>query len=49
MHHSRDTAEKQWSETRVHVLQGSSRIFRQFFLILQLSSQFQNYWSMYLR
>lgn len=30
VHYTRDTAEKQWNETRVYALQGSARVFRQF-------------------
>jgi hypothetical protein len=48
MHHSRDTAEKQWNETRVHVLQGTARIFRQLFNVLQVSKNFPSYWKNYL-
>lgn len=48
MHHSRDTAEKQWNESRVHVLQGLSRIFRQFFDVMESLPNFPSHWSEYL-
>ncbi|KAL9233252.1 hypothetical protein vseg_008273 [Gypsophila vaccaria] len=42
IHHSRNTAQKQWDETLVVVLGGISRIFRSFFPYLRT---FSNFWS----
>lgn len=49
IHHSRNTAEKQWDETRVHVLQGTSRVYRMFFATLSALKGFNESWQLHLR
>eukprot|EP01018_Ginkgo_biloba_P023241 Gb_33881 [translate_table: standard] len=44
VHHSRNTAQKQWDETLVLVLGGMSRLLRPFFLFLQTLNNFQKGW-----
>ena len=48
MHHSRNTGEKQWSETRVHVLQGTTRVLKQFFVQFSESPNFESHWKIFL-
>ncbi|KAL0093822.1 hypothetical protein F4703DRAFT_1831802 [Phycomyces blakesleeanus] len=48
LHHSRDTADKQWDETKVLVLTGISKIFRDFFEKLQALDNFKQAWSLLL-
>jgi len=45
LHHSRDTAQKQWSETRVLVLQGLGRIHRTFFRSLWSEPWYPSLWT----
>eukprot|EP01083_Nonionella_stella_P033465 91619_1 len=49
VHHSRNTAEKQWDETRVHILQGAARVFRMFFISLCDLDYFEEFWNKFLR
>ncbi|KAI8070702.1 hypothetical protein BC940DRAFT_295365 [Gongronella butleri] len=44
MHHSRDTADKQWDETKVLVLHGIANIFRDFLATLHSLPQFDDTW-----
>ncbi|ORX54448.1 hypothetical protein DM01DRAFT_1035596 [Hesseltinella vesiculosa] len=44
LHHSRDTADKQWDETKVLVLNGIANIFRDFLPALQALPQFDEAW-----
>ncbi|XAR64453.1 hypothetical protein NMG60_11024804 [Bertholletia excelsa] len=44
IHHSRNTAQKQWDETLVLVLSGIARILRSFFPFLRTLSNFWNGW-----
>ncbi|CAH9087132.1 unnamed protein product [Cuscuta europaea] len=44
IHHSRNTAQKQWDETLVLVLGGIARILRTFFPLLRNLSNFQSGW-----
>lgn len=48
MHHSRDSAQKQWSETRVHLVQGLARVLKQYFFQLSATLGFYNSWKTYL-
>lgn len=45
MHHSRDTASKQWSETRVLTMQGIGRLLRAFIKLLKNEPWFQKIWT----
>ena len=49
VHYSRDTAEKQWDETRVYALQGSGRVMKGFIEIWSNLSQFVALWPIYLQ
>ncbi|XP_019187110.1 PREDICTED: protein MON2 homolog isoform X3 [Ipomoea nil] len=49
IHHSRNTAQKQWDETLVLVLGGIARILRSFFPLLRNLSNFQSGWDSLLR
>jgi hypothetical protein len=44
IHHSRNTAQKQWDETIVLVLGGIARLLRSFFPFLQQLSKFSSGW-----
>lgn len=44
IHHSRNTAQKQWDETIVLVLGGIARLLRSFFPLLQQLSKFSSGW-----
>ncbi|KAG9148626.1 hypothetical protein Leryth_017375 [Lithospermum erythrorhizon] len=44
IHHSRNTAQKQWDETLVLILGGIARILRSFFPFLRSLSNFQSGW-----
>ena len=44
MHHSRNTAEKQWAETERFALQGSCRVFKIFFPVLHSLPKFKPFW-----
>ncbi|RAL48739.1 hypothetical protein DM860_001059 [Cuscuta australis] len=44
IHHSRNTAQKQWDETLVLVLGGIARVLRTFFPLLRNISNFQSGW-----
>ncbi|VFQ72111.1 unnamed protein product [Cuscuta campestris] len=44
IHHSRNTAQKQWDETLVLVLGGIARVLRTFFPLLRNLSNFQSGW-----
>ncbi|CAO3644476.1 unnamed protein product [Cunninghamella echinulata] len=48
IHHSRDTADKQWDETKVLVLTGISNIYRDFLLKLYQLPTFQQAWRLLL-
>lgn len=48
LHHSRDTADKQWDETKVLVLNGISGIFRDFLGKLYTLRRFDRAWSLLL-
>lgn len=48
LHHSRDTADKQWDETKVLVLNGISGIFRDFLGKLYSLPRFDRAWSLLL-
>lgn len=48
IHHSRDTAEKQWAETRVLTLAGVARTFNSKRMILQTIGDFPRAWSLLL-
>jgi hypothetical protein len=48
MHHSRDTAEKQWAETRVLTLTGVARAFTSFHAALLGVSDFPRAWALLL-
>ncbi|KAI9495186.1 hypothetical protein BDB00DRAFT_256465 [Zychaea mexicana] len=48
LHHSRDTADKQWDETKVLVLTGLSGIFRDFLGKLYALPKFEHAWSLLL-
>ena len=48
LHHSRDTADKQWDETKVLVLTGLSNIFRDFLTKLYVLPKFERAWSLLL-
>lgn len=45
IHHSRDTASKQWSETRVLALQGMGRVHRAFMRHLRSQQWYPSVWS----
>ena len=45
VHHSRNTAQKQWGETRVFALQGISRVVVHFFGVLRKLAAFGALWS----
>ena len=49
MHHSRDTASKQWDETWVLLLKDSTRLFRLFLPMIQLRPSFAGAWDRLLR
>lgn len=49
LHHSRDTAPKQWSETRVLSLQGLGRFHRTFFRLFWSHDWYPSLWSLSLR
>ncbi|XP_020589215.1 protein MON2 homolog isoform X4 [Phalaenopsis equestris] len=49
IHHSRDTAQKQWDETLVLVLGGITRLLRSFFPFLQSLNKFSAGWELLLR
>ena len=44
VHHSRNTVEKQWDETRVLVVSGISDTFAKFFVTLSTLDEFQAAW-----
>nr|CAB3474415.1 unnamed protein product [Digitaria exilis] len=48
IHHSRNTAQKQWDETIVLVLGGIARLLRSFFPFLQQLSKFSSGWVLFL-
>ncbi|CAO3613794.1 unnamed protein product [Cunninghamella blakesleeana] len=48
IHHSRDTADKQWDETKVLVLTGISNIYRDFLLKLYQLPTFEQAWKLLL-
>ncbi|KAL3516234.1 hypothetical protein ACH5RR_023136 [Cinchona calisaya] len=48
IHHSRNTAQKQWDETLVLVLSGIARVLRSFFPFLKDLKNFQSGWEMLL-
>ena len=48
-HHSRATAEKQWDESLVHMLQGLSRLYKSAMWWVQLSSEESNGFSAYIK
>ncbi|KAJ3696126.1 hypothetical protein LUZ60_001503 [Juncus effusus] len=48
IHHSRNTAQKQWDETIVLVLGGIARLLRSFFPLLQSLKNFSNGWELLL-
>ncbi|XP_039808761.1 protein MON2 homolog isoform X2 [Panicum virgatum] len=48
IHHSRNTAQKQWDETIVLVLGGIARLLRSFFPFLQQLSKFSSGWALLL-
>lgn len=48
LHHSRDTADKQWDETKVLVLTGISNLFRDFLGNLHTLPRFEQAWSLLL-
>eukprot|EP00897_Mesotaenium_endlicherianum_P010459 jgi/Mesen1/9441/ME000626S08699 len=45
VHHSRNTAQKQWDETLVMVFNGMSRLFKSFFPLLQAMEGFKQAWA----
>ncbi|XP_014754709.1 protein MON2 homolog isoform X3 [Brachypodium distachyon] len=48
IHHSRNTAQKQWDETIVLLLGGIARLLRSFFPLLQQLSKFSSGWALLL-
>lgn len=48
VHHTRDSAEKQWDETRVLVVTGAARVFSSFHYTLRRQSDFTGAWELFL-
>ncbi|KAG0558241.1 hypothetical protein KC19_10G013800 [Ceratodon purpureus] len=48
VHHSRNTAQKQWDETLVLVLGGTSRLLKSYFKVFQSLNDFKNRWAILL-